>query len=99
MARVRYEVDESLQVKDMPARISVTLTSGERFEHRVEQVRGDARRPIPRAELLEKFHENAAGLDEDTRRWIADRLLAFEEVSRLEEVMDALSRPATVSAR
>lgn len=88
MARVSYEADPSLQVKDMPGSVSVTLKSGDRLEHRIDRVRGDALAPIHREELLEKFHENTLALGRDRSQRIAERLLGFDRLKGVGEALE-----------
>lgn len=68
-----------------PARLSVTLTTGETLDASVEDVRGGPARPLDTSEVLRKFHDNAAagGLAEaDAKRLVGEVVdAAVPEVS------------------
>jgi 2-methylcitrate dehydratase PrpD len=87
MTKVRYQVEPSFQVKDMPGWVVVTLKNGGRMSHRIDRVRGDAAHPISREELLDKFNQNAALLNPKKRKKIAKWILALETQ---EKVSDAV---------
>ncbi len=87
MAAVRYEVEPSYLVKDMPGHIVVKLKSGDQYEYEIKQVRGDAAHPIKREELLEKFYSNTASLGQEKSRRIAERIFEFERMKRMDDLM------------
>jgi 2-methylcitrate dehydratase PrpD len=87
MRIIRYEVEPSYLVKDMPGHVAVRLKNGDRFEHEIKQVRGDRLHPIQREELLEKFNQNTSFLDRGKNKRIAEVIFEFDRLDR----MDALT--------
>lgn len=94
MSKVTYEPDAQYQVKDMPAWVEITLKNGERLQHEVPQVRGDARNPVPLNELLEKFHANTAFLGRAASTRIADDILQFDRLPHIHSFMMQLAGAA-----
>jgi len=91
MRRVRYEVEPSFEVKDMPGWITLRLRNGEKVDHRIDQVRGDALHPIQREELFEKFQRNAASLGREKSQRIGEQILGFEGLRGIGDLMKELS--------
>jgi 2-methylcitrate dehydratase PrpD len=91
MRRVRYEVEPSFEVKDMPGWIILRLRNGEKVEHRIDQVRGDALHPIQREELFEKFQRNAVSLGREKGQRTAEQILGFEALRGVGDLMKELS--------
>jgi 2-methylcitrate dehydratase PrpD len=91
MRRVRYEVEPSFEVKDMPGWIILRLRNGEKVDHRINQVRGDALHPIQREELFEKFQRNAVSLGREKTQRIAEQILGFEALGGIGGLMKELS--------
>ena len=87
MTKVRYQVEPSFQVKDMPGWVIITLKSGDKISHRVDRVRGDAANPISRDELLEKFYQNTSQLDPKKRKKIAKMILVLESQEKISDPM------------
>ena len=87
MTKVRYQVEPSFQVKDMPGWVVVTFKNGGRMSHRIDRVRGDATNPITREELLEKFNQNTALLNPKKRKKIAKWILALESQEKVSEAV------------
>ena len=58
MSRVSFEVDPAFSVKDMPGFVELTLVDGRTVTRLQPCVRGDRAAPVPRVELLHKFHDN-----------------------------------------
>jgi 2-methylcitrate dehydratase PrpD len=92
MGRTRYQVEPSFEVKDMPGWIILKLKNGDRLEHRIDQVRGDALHPIQRGELLEKFERNTASLGREKSVRIAERIFEFERLRGIGDLMRELSQ-------
>lgn len=92
MARVSFEVAPEFSVKDMPGDVGVVLKDG-RSEHcALARVRGDRDAPIPRDELLRKFHDNLDGTAWSHRAdAIADAVLELDRAADL-ETLGALLR-------
>ncbi len=59
-----------------PARVTVTLTTGQRFEHTVQSHRGDFRQPFADSEIRDKF------------RGLAGEVLTAEGVIQIEQAID-----------
>ncbi len=92
MDKVVFEIDPALKVKDMPGAIEIHLTDGSSFAHCIEQVRGDAKHPISREELLEKFYDNCGSvLDEEKSKEIAEQIIRFEDLPNIKELMGQLA--------
>jgi 2-methylcitrate dehydratase PrpD len=91
MAKVSYEVEPSFQVKDMPARVTVTLKNGDRRDYQADQVRGDAAHPIRREELLIKFYENTASLGQGKSQRMAGLISGLEKIEGTETFMRELA--------
>jgi 2-methylcitrate dehydratase PrpD len=91
MASVRYEVEPSFQVKDMPGYIALTFKNGDKLDYRIDRVRGDASHPISREELVEKFCGNSISLSQDKSQRIAKQILGFEWIKRIGDLMGELS--------
>lgn len=91
MANVRYEVEPSYQVKDMPGYVSVKLKNGDKCEYQIEQVRGDALHPIHRDELLEKFNENTVVLDQGKSKRIAETIFDLDRLKQIDSLMKEMS--------
>ncbi len=87
MGTLRYEVEPSFLVKDMPGYVSVRLKNEDHYEYEIKQVRGDALHPIQREELLEKFNQNTSFLDRGRGKRIAELIFEFDRLDR----MDALT--------
>lgn len=58
-----------------------------RLEHRIDKVMGDAFHSIQREELLVKFYENTVVLSREKRQRIAERILGFEHIKRMSDLM------------
>ena len=59
MSRVKLEPDpelDRLYPEKWPAIVTAEMTSGERYEARVEYPKGDPKNPMTRKELINKFH-------------------------------------------
>jgi 2-methylcitrate dehydratase PrpD len=93
MTRVRYQVEPSLQVKDMPGWVTISLKSGNTIEHRIDRVRGDARHPVSRDELLEKFRQNTAMLSLKESEKIAETILSLERHERISDFVESYCMP------
>ena len=91
IAIVHYEVEPSYQVKDMPGNVSVKLKRGDKHEYQIDQVRGDARHPIQREELLEKFNENTVALDRGKSKRIAEKIFEFDRLKGVAELIKEMS--------
>ncbi len=87
MGTLRYEVEPSFLVKDMPGYVSVRLKDEDHYEYEIKQVRGEALLPIQREELLEKFNQNTSFLDRGRGKRIAELIFEFDRLDR----MDALT--------
>ncbi len=91
MTKAHYEVGPSYLVKDMPGYVLVKLKNGDHHEYEIKQVRGDAFHPIQREELLRKFMENTAFLDEDRRKRIVENIFKIDRLKRMDELMKEIS--------
>lgn len=91
MKMVRYEVEPSYLVKDMPGYVSVRLKNEDHYEHEIKQVRGDALHPIQREELLEKFSENTRALDGGRSKRIAELIFEFDRLDRMDALTNEMS--------
>ena len=91
MGRTRYQVEPSFEVKDMPGWITLRLRNGEKVDHRIDQVRGDALHPIQGEELFEKFQRNAASLGREKSQKIGEQILGFEALRGIGDLMKELS--------
>ncbi len=91
MKTVRYEVEPSYLVKDMPGHVAVRLKNGGHYEHEIKQVRGDALHPIQREELLEKFSENTGALDGRKSKRIAELIFEFDRLDRMDGLTKEIS--------
>ena len=91
MSRTSYAVEPSFEVKDMPGWIILKLRNGEKVDHRINPVRGDALHPIEREELLEKFDRNTAFLGHERSQSIAERIVEFERLRGIGDLMRELS--------
>ena len=80
MGKVAYEIEPSFKVKDMPGAIKVTLHDETTLEHHIDEVRGDAKHPINREEILGKFYNNCEGVLARRRaQQIAEQILVLEQ--------------------
>ena len=93
MARTSYRVNPAFQFKDMPGRVSITLSDGSVRVHEVPSVRGNASNPIGQTELLAKFDTNTAHLGHERSSRIADMILNIEHLPGLAPLMQAISPP------
>lgn len=91
MRAIRYEVEPSYLVKDMPGHVAVRLKTGDHYEYEVKQVRGDALHPIQREELLEKFDQNTLFLDREKNKRIAEIIFEFDRLKRINDLTKELS--------
>ena len=91
MGTLRYEVEPSFLVKDMPGYVSVRLKNEDHYEYEIKQVRGDALHPIQREELLEKFNQNTSFLDRGKKKRIAEIIFEFDRLSRMDELTKEIS--------
>jgi 2-methylcitrate dehydratase PrpD len=91
MKTVRYEVEPSYLVKDMPGHVTVRLKNGDHYEHEIKQVRGDALHPIQREELLEKFSENTRALDGRKSKRISELIFEFDRLDRMDGLTKEIS--------
>jgi 2-methylcitrate dehydratase PrpD len=72
--------------------VTIVLDSGERFNHRVDDMRGTPRNPFSLQELVDKFLHNAAGVLRPTdAEQAVDRILKLETAEDLEPVFQPLS--------
>lgn len=90
MKAIRYQVEPSYPVKDMPGYVAVKLKNGDRYEHEIKQVRGDALHPISREELLNKFYANAASVGWINRQ-TTGKIFEFDHLRQIDDLMLELS--------
>ena len=93
MACTTYRVDPSVLFKDMPGRVTVTLTDGTTLRHEIPAVRGNAANPIGTDELLRKFRENTTCLGSERSARVADMILGVERMPSLRPLMAELRIP------
>jgi 2-methylcitrate dehydratase PrpD len=91
MRAIRYKVEPSYLVKDMPGHVAVRLKNGDHYEHEIKQVRGDAFHPISREELLEKFNQNTASFNQERSKRIAEMIFGFDRLKRMDELTKEMS--------
>ncbi|MDF2763135.1 MAG: mmgE/PrpD family protein [Rhodospirillales bacterium] len=88
--KVRYEIDPSDEYpRNYTGTVIVRLRGGAVREERQPHLRGGAKQPLPRSELLAKFHANLrhGGWSEDRAKALADwcaGLFAAPSLSRIE---------------
>ena len=93
MARTTYRVDPAVLFKDMPGRVTVTLTDGTTLRHEIPAVRGNAANPIGADELLRKFDENTACLGRERSARVADMIMGIERLPSLRPLVAELRMP------
>ena len=91
MAKVRYAVDATYQVKDMSGWIEVTLKDGTRYTSSIPEVRGNAQNPIAWEELLDKFNANTSFLGAARSSRIANGVRELPMLSNIDEFMRLLT--------
>jgi 2-methylcitrate dehydratase PrpD len=90
MARTRYQPDPDFQFKNMPGRVTVTLTDGRKLTHEIRVLRGDAANPLGTAELLEKFDANTEAFGRQRSQQIAELILGIETLPRIRDLLELL---------
>ena len=95
MARTTYRVDPAVLFKDMPGRVTVTLTDGTVLRHEIPAVRGDAANPIGTDELLRKFTDNTACLGQARSSRVAEMIIEIERMPSIRPLMAELHLPST----
>lgn len=98
MGKVSYTVDPAYLVKDMPGWVKITLKDGSSHVWEVPKVRGDDEHKIALEELLTKFHANSQHLDRKLADRVAERILAFEKLDELSNLMADLRSPSQGAA-
>ncbi len=94
MARTTYRVNPDFQFRDMPGRVTVTLTDGSVRMHEVPQVRGHAANPIGTDELVAKFQQNTAPLGAERAKRVADMIMHIERLPSIRALMAELRIPS-----
>jgi len=91
MARTTYRVNPAVLFKDMPGRVTVTLTDGTKLMHEIPAVRGNAANPIGTDELQTKFETNTACLGRERSARVADMIMGLERLPSLRPMMAELT--------
>lgn len=92
MRKTSYRVEPAFVHKDMPARITITLSDGSQHRHDIPSGRGDALHPIAREELLDKFAANTNALPRQHAQDIAGMILQLEGEADFGRLMTLLRR-------
>lgn len=87
-AKVRVIVDETSSAVVVPAEVSIRMVGGDRFDIRVDRIRGTPEDPLGDDELWEKFHEcagtGAIPMSEAERAAMIDVINNIEDVGDME---------------
>jgi 2-methylcitrate dehydratase PrpD len=83
---------DELYPEHWPSTVSITLTSGERFDLLAKSCRGDPDKPLSREELVQKFEAlSRASLDPGTARAAADLIDGIDAEENVDGLMALLS--------
>jgi 2-methylcitrate dehydratase len=93
--KIKVEADDELEAKFpglQPARVELTLRSGETLAQSVDYAQGDPRQPMTDADLMDKFYGlTKAHMTDKHRRKIAADIAQLEKFDRIETFVSGLA--------